>query len=718
MRTRGEWRARGAACGAALAALTLGGVARAQLLDLPGGASGIADPGPGIGVLGLVDRLREEADELDAKKGDVPAGARAAIRRAAAELMARGDGAGAAGSATVLLGRTLAARLEDWDRLLGEEGSIPEPVAALLAHDLNGAVASGALIVSPETTLRDAMADLVAGAGQPAGMFGWVEAEPVPRDLGSQFTKEVEAWGTVPGVSPETIGAIRGLAATLAEADGWVAYRRSGARVRLLLMEGAGVLREVEWIDDVARRALAEEFDRGAAEFADSGTRGSGSARLERLALIAGLIRETERLDASGPGAGVGAVRRVRAAVVQAATRAAGDPSAERRVAENSRRVLGLALARQDLPAESALVRQARPAWRHLLAAARRDEPQMLAALPDILRRPDAMTDPGIVAAVGRMQRTIDDLRGLAALCATMADGGAGEGREPVVANDWEPVGARVLELGQRMARGDEPERMVQHLRTFADRVSRLMRLPGEARLDAALAAGGDEREVWDALTGSKAADLPPDFADRRRVWIRGWTQGKDDTEASEIARLENLRLLMGTLDDVTRVEAVLREARDTGEPMPRAYRPLQCWPGWEMSIEALTVLREGLVARLGDGVVLVLGPEQERAAKELEAIRVEFAAVRLCGRLLGLAEARGLGDAGAPYEVVTGGPYESGPGASWLGEHRAAIADVCRYAEEIGPAVSLGDRERVGRLRAFVNARAVEVLGAIAGGV
>ncbi|MEL6797726.1 MAG: hypothetical protein AAFO89_13000, partial [Planctomycetota bacterium] len=65
------------------------------------------------------------------------------------------------------------------------------------------------------------------------------------------------------------------------------------------------------------------------------------------------------------------------------------------------------------------------------------------------------------------------------------------------------------------------------------------------------------------------------------------------------------------------------------------------------------------------------------------------------------------------PIEEVALGPPVDG---AWMARHRGAIADVCRYAEELGRlAVATGrDDPELAQMRSLVNWRALRLLEAI----
>lgn len=678
----------------------MSGVAGAQLLDL---RTIPAPPaGSGASTLALAERLRREADEMDAGSGIAGGAARAALRRAACELAERGEAEGSAGSTLVLLARTIASRAAELDAALA---AAPPPDAAMIARDLDAARASGALIRAPEHTLRDALAS-VSGRADPAGATpGWFSLEPAPPGAAGALTAAVDRWAGAGAISADTALALRGLDATLRAADAWASYAPSAARVRGLLLSASGVLEDREWIDPPARRALADRFDRAARALAESGD----AAGLERLASVAALLDGFARLDASRHAGGV---RAARAALVQWAAGPSGQPDDAERTAVVAR-ALALAAPRDDQPADASLPRPVRPAWRALVALARQDEPGVLTALGELVRRPDAGTEPGIVAVLGRAGRTRDDLRLLAAAARLIGEPPRREGGEPAIRPEFDRVASRLLELGQRVGRPDTRDAARDELRGFVDRFVRVHALPGADALASAIAAGGTERGVWSQVTGVQELTLQAELADRRRFWREAWEKGDTEAAAEQGARCDTLARLLGVQLDAARALACLRDARaGGGEPAPRD-RALRDWPGWEMSPEALAAITEGLADRLGRATTLALGPDPASAAREIDGVSTDFAAALLCGRLLAQFESRspapGAGAGAALRELATGGPVDSGPGASWLAPIRLELADVCRYAEELAAPGVAPDRARV--LRAYVNARASAAL-------
>ncbi|MFM9995487.1 MAG: hypothetical protein ACKVU4_06750 [Phycisphaerales bacterium] len=695
--------------------------AHAQLLDLRSAPAPVA--GDGAAAAALAEQLTRDAERFSADRGDAVGRARAAWRRAAARLLADGESAGPAGSPRVLLGWTLARRANALDSLWTTAAVPPPgPEAALMAHDLDAAVESGAFARDAERVLRDVFAATLgptADAAPPP--HGWVEADPAteaaPDQTPGAFTHRMDAWATIDGITPEAIAALRDLDATLRIADGWTAYTRTADHTRGLILAASGVFAPRPWVDADARRVLAGHFGHAAQALGDPATR--DTTGLDRLAALASLMQRADRLEFVSPAGGAG-VRAARAAVVQVAA-APPSPGDERARFDACARGMELVLARAAQPEDTALLRQVRPAYRTLLASLRQDEVHLLGALPDMLRRPDALTEPGIVAVLGRVQRTLDDLHALAALSAGLAAPTAPappdrEAREPSVAPERERLASRVLTLGQAMAKPDTRDSARADLRAFAERFARSVSIPGEEALNAAIAAGGPDRGVWSEVTGVQELTLSTEIADRRGFWLEAWEHADADAQADQGARLDNLCRLLELQLDAARVLRVIRDARADGAAGvdPPGYSPLQAWPGWELSIEALAVLAADLPARLGRLTTQALGPDPAKTAADVETVRAQFAAALLCGRLMPLAEARALGrivDRATLFELATGGPRDAAPGPSWLAQIRAELADVSRYAEEIGPAEQTGAKDRAAKLRAYVNARALAAL-------
>lgn len=672
-------------------------VAQAQLLDL--GSAQPPAPGTGAAALGLGAQLRDEASRLGM---DIRSRARAAVRQAGAALLEAGEASGATGSTTVVLGRTIAARLPTLDALL-TDAATPEPVLHLLVHDLtSGIERAKAPTPEPERYVRDALAELARTTGAPTGGFGWVErhSRAAPPGL------PIDQWGAA-GLGAEGAAALRRYAALLEAGEQWPSMRRASGHAWRVVAEAGEVLdTSVEWIDASARMALAGQFEQAALGLTSSEEHDAALQEMRRLARLARLIRATDAMELAGQGASL-LTRRAQGALVAAIGTPAGDLQGAIRTLDAYERILGLVRARGDLPDDLNLVRQVRPAYRTLWNESRQTELALAQAMPDVLRRPEAMTEPGMLAAIAAHQRAIDDLRALAALSAVLAQPDAEAGREPPVAREWERIASRVLELGQDVMRRDRRAAALPVLRQFAEQAPRFLALAGEADL------GGND-PAWGAVTGGRPADLAQQIAERRRLWLSAWERGHADSMQLEGERLVMLAALMETLADAAVVETVT--AAGDGAPEPR-YAALQAWPGWQLPASTLGTLARGLTARAGTATALAIDGDPAEALKAVQKLRGDYAGALLAGRLTVLCEPIGLaafGAAAAVNEVGAGSPIE---GESWLGAHRQALADVCRYAEELPAADRMGARDRASQLRGFVNAQALLVLDALRGG-
>jgi hypothetical protein len=673
-----------------------------QLLNL--GGTTPPPPGTGVAAMSLAESLSTEAAVLMGR-GAARDRAKGSVRALAAALIRSGEEAGQPGSARIVLGRTLAANLGSLDTVFDDDrGPADAAVLELLSHDVQaGLPRTQAGGTEPERFIRDVFAQLLHAAGEPRGAYGWLGVSGSGGDLGPL----IDDWVRRGATKAESAPVLHALAGTLDVGTRWVSYRRSAEFLRSLLVDASGILSgSFSGIDAGARRALGVEFERAATAVADPATLVDGLARLRRLARGAQLMRDVSGLEVSGTG-GAAAVKRAQAGLAQALASSPDDPAADLRSLAGFERVLWLVRARGGLPADMALVRQVRPAYRTLLSESRQTELKLAEALPAVLKLTDAMTEPGVLAAIAAHQRLINDLRLLAALSARMAEPAGGEpaSREPQVSKEWERVAARVLDLGQDLSRREERAGSLVALRDLADRASRLSALAGEADLRA---PGGSP--AWSAVTRERRADLAAAITERRRAWLDAWERGQYDTAQKEGEKLESLGSLMGVLTDAARAWDA---ASSEGGGASPAYSALQAWPGWQMSRETLAVLARGLDDRAGAAVAAALDGDPVKVREAVAGLRSGYAAALLAGRLMDYASGYGFesGPAAVLYEVATGGPVE---GWSWMADQRDALADVCRYAEEIPTADRLGDAERASLLRRFVEARAAGVLDAL----
>jgi hypothetical protein len=453
-----------------------------------------------------------------------------------------------------------------------------------------------------------------------------------------------------------------------------------------LLAQVSGLSALPAWVSAEARGALGGRA--AGAIVALAGGQDPAGARdaLAGVAWEIGLARRTEAMDA---GAQEVKVQRALASLLALA------PSQDRSARlKNFSRVLALVAATRELPDEKTLVRQVRPAYRVLRATLIGTRARLLLALPDVIDKALAMTDPGLVAAVNAHRETLDEARLLVSVSRVIADPGAAPGSEPPTSDRWRHIADQLLRLGQEMGRPQTRSRAMETHHAVLLEIERFARLPGEDELAAVargLSGGGLHADAWRSLTGGKATELSARVGMARSRWVVG-LGGKGNAADADLAAMDDLVGLMTVLDAL----AALDIGAD-GRP-GAGYGVLQAWAGWELSAEAVESLAAP-VAREAAGLVAaeIAGDSPDLSAR-IAVLRDGAGVLRAAGGLSRAAVAEGLSPGSVLRECAIGGP----PPRAWLGADLERVAGMCRYSEEAAAARRLGDSGRAAALEAY----------------
>lgn len=684
-----------------VAAFTLSLSAVAQnrpLLDLTA-APTAPGAGTGSGTLALADSLAADATSMS-KVGSADARVRAELRRLARELLVSGEKAGQAGSARVVMGRTLANSLLELDRLTA--AAADDPLLHAAAADL--AAACKLLETGnpdPDVVLRDALAVLSKLAGPASGVGGWIDDRP--DSAPSPLAAKLDNWAKLPGITPEAIESLRQVGALAQTTESWPAYNAASLRTRAMLLDAATAFEgPPTWMPEPALRILGDQFSTAVKKLATPDSRTAAFDDLSRLAAVADLIRRVNEIEDNPAG------KRIRASVAQAVSIPVSQ--ADARTMESFSQLIALIASRAVWQDEKALIRQLRPGYRIFTAAARQSEQHVLAGLPEVLRRPEAMTDPGILASISAHRRAVADVEGL--IAANTAFAARGEG-EPVADKAWQNAANRALKLTQDLGRADQKEAALTSLRSLFAHIDRCWKLPGEEQLRQAVKddAGKPAKErtsAWAKLSGGREAALAGEITDRRAGWLFDWE--KSIAQGSDGQRLEALSALMELMHDAGPVIALQDGAAD-------AYASLQAWPGWELTPASVAAVSAGLADQSAEATRLLLAGESANAAEAVTKTRKDCAVALLAGRLAREAQRRGVSpDRTAPAalrELTAGGPIRA---RSWLGRDTELLDDVCRYAEEVAALRRLGAKDKADAVQRFANLRAAEVMERLGG--
>lgn len=660
------------------------------LLDLT--AAPIAPAaGSGTGALALAEQLGAEAKAIESKAAGAEGTVRAELRRLAQTLISTGEKSGQAGSARVVLGKTLVGALPVIDSVIAHAD---QPLLLLASDDLVSARTQlGSGNPDPDLIVRDALAWMATIAPDFPAVGGWIDDAPIAAP--GPLAPRLEAWAKLSGVSAEAIAVIRELDAAAEHAD--AVYRSSALRTRAIL---ADAVIEAPWLPDPARRILGEQFSTAAKQLSSRDTRGQALLSLSRLSRLAEVVRRVEALEDSPT------TKKIKAAAAQAIALppAQTDPT----TIDSFIRLLKLATARSEWPDEKTLIRQLRPGWRILVTQARQSEQNVLMALPEVLRRPEAMTDPGILAAITAHRRAVADAEGLIAISRAFAASNADPAAEPTAAAAWARPTEHVLKVCQDFSRANRKEAAQTSLRALIMHVQTCWQMPGEADLRQAASADAGKTErtsIWAKLADGKDGLLATEITDRRAGWISAWEKGA--VIGSDGERLAATRALLSVMVDAGPV------IETSGAGKPRlAYAALEQWPGWELSWTTMAGLSAGLTDRTAEATKVLLSGDAGKAAGMVTNIRRDFPIPLLAGRLAREGKVRGLAPANtvgaAVLELTSGGPIAA---RSWMGRWTDELDDVCRYAEEAVSARKLGARDKADAILKFANARATVVL-------
>lgn len=645
-------------------------LAGAAVAGAPAGAQGLdfgdgsPRPGEGVAALALAERLEAEASSLEAGS------AGRVLREVAARLLREGEGAGRAGDSAVLAGLTIASKREPLDGVLRRAGAPAEAYAA-------EALRAGPVALEPraiDLLLRDALAPVLSPE---AGPCGWWEPPNAP-DPTATIAGHAEALGSLrerTELSDEARRAVGELLALARRAEAEPAYARSAAAwVRLVADAGAVLEGMPLWLEVPARDRLRESLSEGLSLVLDEPDR--ARAELQRVAVLARVIEATAALEARHQSRGL------REAVGRLVGAGEGDPrrtpDATERIARAYLRALSLLERRPAAHGE--LVRAVRPMTDALARAHREAGEAMVRVLPGLLDDPDPAADPGAVAALLALERAAADLDLPRALTDALTSWTSDPANptpgfpspEPRPTRDLEVMAKRVQGLAVEVGR-DGPgaaSGAIEALRDLAAWSERAFGSAGESAL-----RGGSEPELWRRVVGDHRERLAFVIDMAREDWVR--TCAGDRGPVNE-ARLRAAVEAVGVIHDAVGVEAMSRAFARGGEPL------INAWPGVELTAPGLAAVSEGLRERVSSLASRAARDDDAQAVvAEARDIRRHFAAALLLSGLEREASALGVGACGPAAELGMGPPSPS----AWMGEHRAALAGLCRAAFEAGAA-------------------------------
>lgn len=672
------------------------------LLDLGSGPKA-PEAGTGAAAGALVEDMRRQADEIGHRAGATTRDqARAAARAFIRQLAATGEAAGQRGSQRLLIARTLARGLREIDSRIPADGAPGSSVSCtLLRDDLELAAAALTPDADPWRVTRDAFATITQLA--PQNIAGWPEDPHLDAALILPFGAEIELWAKLPGVSAEAAATLRELDAITTTAESWTAYGPAARQLRAAVRSAAGTLQSpISYLPDAAKKIMGEQFSGAVLKLDKDDRREAGLVELRRLAHLGRIAARAGEVEDQG------LARKIRLSLIQLMGSSQPDLGGEARTLEAFERGLDLLASKGRLPDERDLARQLRPLNRALVPTLRDAERKLLAALPDLLTRLDAMTDPGVLATISAYKRAVRDLEIIGELNAAMIGEKTATSGEPVVSDRWKRIADRVLKLGQDAARPELRESALEAVRGMGEQIAQFTKLPGEDSLrDSAQKAknAAPDKPVstaWTALTGGREGSLVSEISDRRGGWLDGWDRAGYAGSAGEVQRLMALRELMGVLD-------VARGLIETG---PGSATALNSWAGWEISGDGLKALAPDLAGMTSEATRMIVEGEAATCVEQVNKIREQCAGALLAARLArAAAESKQVFPADAMLEAGCGGPVA---GVHWMARFADELADVCRYADEVAAAQKLGAASRAEAMLKFIGTRANAVQDAL----
>ena len=652
------------------------------MLDLSGPKA--PEAGRGLAALELASRLARDAERLrsdaDTESLDgLRAGARAALRSLAAELAQLGETLAGAGSAELLWAMTIDARLEALDTLIAECDDAA--LLAALSTDLDAlqldwsrgvSVGADALDRGIGSALAALALSRLDGARSGAGWFvsgqqTGVDGDEIRARLGSVLEL---------GLSEEAGQRLGSLADELERAAGWPTYQRRAWYRKTVIVDALdAVLGLPSWVNEATRARLAEDLS-GAITGWDE----------PALELVAAQGRVMDALDRMDPGR---ESDRLRARAMDAVSERSAEPEASLPATRLAADALGVSVSRVNLRDDDHLVRVAKPAWRALVPRVRgvtvngRDE------AVNLLVDPSGATDPGVLATIAAQRRLFEDFDAIERISGAIESGFGGASSLETA------VGDRLLAIGQDMQASDDDSATLELVR----------RMDAELRTLAQIA---EDAPPARRVMGDRGADLPLRISSLRDAWLRAWAvaggNGPDAAVLEDLRLLSELTRLLADVEAFTRLEAI------------------NAWPGFELSPRARRALSDGLTPAIDELVPDAMrggnAVARQRSLATIVTLRGDFAGALLAGRLSRLGAEAGLVTASALEELALGPAVDPRSGrdddrGAWMASHRSELADISRYAEELGRMVTEGraDAQTQAPVRTLVSWRSLRLL-------
>lgn len=635
------------------------------------------EPGQGLAALALASRLDREAERLIDRSADAAAldrlrmQARASVRRGAGALAQLGETLGADGSAAVLWALTLDGRMTELDALLegvddaGLLVALEADFAALAIRAERGAAIPAE---SLDAMIGDALSAIALEDGaSAAARAGWLRARPWPDAPGDELRIRLAGMRDLE-LPAETAGRIEQLADQLDEGATWPTYaRRARARSAAIAAAMDAVLALPAWTPEPVGARLVSDLA--------SALDGPDAAGLALIAETGRVLVALDRMEEGRES------QRLRARAAEAISERESNADLALAAARLAADVLETSVSRPGVQLDSGLTRVVRPAWRALVPRVRGVTVNARDEAVSLLVDPSGATSPAVLSTVASQRRLFDDFDALERLSERLEAGLAG----PPGLTD--AVADRVLGLGQSLrAGGDDAEASIELLRTMDRQLATLGRIE-------------TDRERAARVMGDRGPQLGDRIDGLRRDWLGGWAvaggSGPGDAVRDDLSMLSQLTGFLADVEGFTRQDAVRR------------------WPGLELTQRGQRAITRGLTEAIDDLLpdAMRAGNEvaRQRSQRKLVLLRGDYAPVLVVGRLARLGERIGL-TPGSPLEELALGPPNRD---AWMAEHRGALADISRYADEYGRALieQRSDVEANAAIKAVLSWRALRLL-------
>lgn len=606
--------------------------------------------------------------EAEARRGEEGAAgsASAALRRAGATLLARGEAPNALSdpdaTRSALLGLTIARRRADLDAAIGEVHD-----AAMLEWGAGALLQDDPAPAQVEEILRRLLAEVRPGVGTDAG---WIEVRPSTRDEGPSLVE----MGVAAGFAEESLAAL----------DAWWRMRRStrawGREARVLHADVADALALFDPRRPAAPPARLAAWRQALARALEHPDDERSRATIARLAQASRLLSDLRQARLPGE------TRRILDALLALDP---ADPGLDDRL-RNAASATAWATRIYNPAHERELTRELRVPFRQVGLATRESAAPLLRVVVEILTRPDAMADPAVLSTLNAHRDRWEEADRLRRLSDLIRDPSRA-GPEPVVGEAFRGL-ARTLVLIQRdVSSPATREAALARRRDLVQRAVDLLHAPGEEILRRH-ASGEATVPGLEQATGGRARTLVERLDADRAEWLRGVADLGAPLPAAAESRLRGLaRLIPMALDAAGCLAG--------GEG-------LNAWPGWECGPAAWAWMAGDLESRIALVCAEAARPGAVDLTRRLDELEQEHAPALLAGALARSWATR----AEMPSDRIEAALAElAGPPAgetSWMARWRPELARMCLIAEEAAALAAGPDgsqergRERLATLR------------------